>query len=696
MNEPQNGLDAAIVLVREGKLTQAEVVLRQLIKQFPEHPMPNHLMGIVFYQSGFPAKAEKFMRQAISLAPGFVPARSNLASVLLSMKRMKEAKQLLEEVIQIQPGYVDAYCNLAALHIEESDNDAASRVLDEGLMRAPNHTNLLNLKSIVLRRKGDVVQALVALERILRLEPAHFEALLNAGRLALQVGNNEFAVKALESCLVRSPSNTGLLVDLARAHLALEHIDQALLYCKRALELSPEDVACLYQYGFVLARDGQHQAAEHYYQKALDIDPGHLSALESRLFLTNYLASINPQEAYEAHVVWAQRFTAELPVLNRRVDIRCIGSDDKITIGFVSADFCLHPISFFFLPLARHFDKSRFRFVCYLNRHKEDELSGLLTSLVDQFENIANLNDEAFIQKIHQDKIDILVDMSGHTANHRLAVFAQKPAAMQVSWLAYPNTTGLVEIDYRLTDPLVEPPESQALSTERLLYLDQGFLCFELVEPIVSESRQQQAEGQITFGCFNNFRKINDELMALWAEILQNVTGSRLVLKYDQLSNPSTRERVLRKFADFGVSSDRVVLVGRLESYREHLAYYQNIDIALDTYPYNGTTTTLEALNMGVPVITLSGNRHASRVGMAILSRLGLSDLVASSPDEYVQRARVLAQDASRLKHLHATLGEQVRTSHLMQGQAFASAFERLMRETYQRHGLSSSLPLTP
>jgi predicted O-linked N-acetylglucosamine transferase (SPINDLY family) len=296
---------------------------------------------------------------------------------------------------------------------------------------------------------------------------------------------------------------------------------------------------------------------------------------------------------------------------------------------------------------------------------------------------IVGLDDEAVVDRIINDRIDILVDLAGHTADNRLKVFAHKPAPVQVTWLGYPNTTGLGTIDYRLTDAIADPQgEADRLHSERLIRLDQGFLCYQqdADTPAVSPPPSFE-QGYITFGSFNNMTKVTPRVIKTWATIMKEHAGSHLLLKAKQLGDERTRKRFEKLFAAEGISQERFDMFNRFPSQADHLGFYSRIDIALDPFPYNGTTTTCEALWMGVPVITLRGDRHAGRVGASILHRVGLDDLVASSDCEYVRLGLALAEDPGRLAELRADLRRRLQESVLMDSRRFT----RRLEETYRR-----------
>jgi predicted O-linked N-acetylglucosamine transferase (SPINDLY family) len=358
--------------------------------------------------------------------------------------------------------------------------------------------------------------------------------------------------------------------------------------------------------------------------------------------------------------------------------------DRRLRIGYVSPDFGDHPVGRFLLPLLEQHDRSQLEIFCYSNSPANDRLTARLRAGADQWRNIMGLSDESVAGQIRGDAIDILVDLSGHTSGNRLLVFARKPAPVQVSYLGYPATSGLSAIDYRLTDPLSDPPgATDPFHVETLYRLPHTNWCFEPQASPVLTAPPSTRTGHLTFGSFSNFAKITPPLLQLWRRILDAVSNSRMVLKNSSLQPASVRERIRIHLNAQGIN-DRVDLLGPQPDYANHLNQYQQMDIALDTFPYNGTTTLCDALWMGVPAITLSGQSHVSRVGLSLLTNIGLPELIAATPDEYVDIAVDLAKDPHRLATLRSTLRDRMTKSPLMDAPKFARDVEAAYRHMWR------------
>jgi predicted O-linked N-acetylglucosamine transferase (SPINDLY family) len=368
-----------------------------------------------------------------------------------------------------------------------------------------------------------------------------------------------------------------------------------------------------------------------------------------------------------------------------KADITTAIPDRRLRIGYVSPDFRAHSVASFLEPvLARH-DTDNFDVVCYAQVAHPDRTTERLRQLAGHWRDTCAQSDEQVANMIRQDRIDILVDLAGHTRNNRLTVFTHRPAPIQLTYLGYPNTTGLPQIDYRLTDALADPPEADALHTERLVRLPRGFLCYSAPQdaPAVSPL-PATAVGHITFGSLNNLAKVNEQVVELWARVLHAVPGAQLLLKGKALCDQATAGRFVEMFARHRIPADRLRLASWAATRAQHLTTYAQVDIALDPFPYNGTTTTCEALWMGVPVVALAGDRHAARVGVSILTHVGLREFIATTPDDYVRTAAGLAADRARLVALRASLRRRMADSPLCDGAAFTRDIEATYRAMWE------------
>lgn len=400
----------------------------------------------------------------------------------------------------------------------------------------------------------------------------------------------------------------------------------------------------------------------------------------------NYRPDQDGETLYREHRAWAERYGA--PLYPQAPDFANQALPDRpLRVGYVSGDFRRHPVAFFIEPLLRQHDRAAIRPFCYSTQDEPDDMNRHLRSLVPDWRDIGADSDNEIAARIVADRIDILVDLSGHTAQNRLLVFARRPAPVQVTGLGYVATTGLATMDYRLTDDWCDPPDlTDAHYSETLWRLPGGFNCYVppagLPDPGPLPSAQN---GHVTFGCFNNLDKVGDAVLTLWGESVAAVPDARLTLKTKSLDRPAVRKRVLDRLAKGGLAPERVTLIDWSPTLRAHFEHYRRIDIALDPFPYNGTTTTCEALMMGVPVIALIGDRHAARVSLSLLARLGLEDLAASDPAGYRERAQALAGDPDRLSTLRGTLRGRLAASPLVDAAGYTRGLETAYRDMWHR-----------
>jgi predicted O-linked N-acetylglucosamine transferase (SPINDLY family) len=402
------------------------------------------------------------------------------------------------------------------------------------------------------------------------------------------------------------------------------------------------------------------------------------------------LASINysdrgsPAVLYEAHRAWGEVHGRPLPQADSYANER--NGERRLRVGYVSPDFRQHSVAYFLEPLLRSHDRNAIEVFCYAEVNWPDATTKRFQGLADHWVTTVGMSDEALVERIRRDRIDILVDLAGHTAKNRLPVFANKPAPVQVTWLGYPSTTGLAAIDYRLVDTVTDPEaEGGAFSCETLVRLPAGFLCYGPPQDAPAPAaRPHLSIDTLTFGSFNNASKLSASTIEAWARLLVRLPAARLLLKGKPFACAVTRASFLERLLRSGVAKDRVELLGWLPD-ESHLALYDRIDIALDPFPYNGTTTTCEALWMGVPVVTLRGDRHAGRVGASLLTQIGLTDLIADSVEAYVETAAALADDPARLAELGQSLRPRMAASPLCDATAFARKIEAAYRTMWQR-----------
>ena len=479
---------------------------------------------------------------------------------------------------------------------------------------------------------------------------SNYQLHFNYGTVLMNWGRYQDGREQLLAALRYQPNSLEALNNLAGAHLKLGNACAAEEVCRQILSAQPDFHTAWTNLGVALSYQGRVSEGIEAMKRALEIAPEDWIARDNLLLNLNYTATDGNDLADVHHLLCAYLPSSpqkQLPDIHGR----------RIRVGYVSSDFRGHSVAYFMAGVIGTHDRSAFEVFCYSMTSAPDWMTKNFVRMAEHFVDLATYTDPEAAARIEADQVDVLVDLGGHTTGNRLGIFALRPAPVQVSYLGYPATTGCSFIDYRLVDGLTDPDGSDSFSTERLVRLPAPFLCyyphpdFPPTAPLPA-----LANGYITFGSFNHSSKISDDTLDLWSRVLAEVPDSRLFIKSRELADPVVCERFRERFVQRGLDSSRITFSGLLLNAVEHFAAYGKIDIALDTFPYNGTTTTCEALWMGVPVISLVGNLHAARVGYTILTAVGLGDLAVTSAEEYVALSAALAEDKQQLADLRGHL----------------------------------------
>jgi FkbM family methyltransferase len=560
--------------------------------------------------------------------------------------QFREAEDLLETHLQQYPKD-DAALNLSALIDYEYRNfNSAIEKLRSAIQLNDHEHRYHNNLGAAMKESGDIKGSIPCFHKAVDLYPDYCDAAYNLGSSYQAMGDLSLALTWYDYTLARDPE-----YHLAWNNKACTYKDQGKI--KEALEVFQET-----------------------FRRKLNTD-----RYDSNfLFCLNYLEDIDPETVFRHHLEWSARHVPDFEYSQRNYPNDAV-PNRRLRVGYVSADFRSHSVAFFMNPILIAHNREKFDIYCYADVALPDEITQTMMTNAEHWSNIHGMTDDMVFQCIQKDSIDILVDLGGHSGNNRMRLFARKPAPIQVSYLGYPNTTGLKAIDYRITDAIADPPGmTDRFYTEKLIRLPDGFLCYQSSVgcPDVTPSPCLE-NGYITFGSFNNRPKINATVIAVWSDILLRVPDSKLILKSSLALDMDARQELCSLFVENGINASRIQILPYL-LFTEHLAQYQQIDIALDTFPYNGTTTTCEALWMGVPVLTLVGNVHAARVGASILGHLGLSEWIVSSIDDYVSASVKLSADIGKLKQLRWSLRERFKNSSLMDKNRFTAKLEAAYR----------------
>jgi predicted O-linked N-acetylglucosamine transferase (SPINDLY family) len=700
----------------QGKLDEAVVGYRQALQLKPDSAAAHGNLGNVWTTQGKPDEAVACYRRALQLKPDYAEAHDNLGRVLRGLGKLDEAVACHRRALELKPEFAAAHNNLGLALREQGKLDEAAASYRQALLLKPDFVEPYNNLGNVYEKQGKLAEAVICFRRALDLKPDFPEAHNNLGSVYENQGKLAEAVACYRRALDLKPDfpgahnnlgsvyqNQGKLAEAVACYRrALElnpdfpeacsnlgatlrdqrKLDDAVACCRRALELKPDFAGAHNNLGATLRDQGKLDEALACYRRAMELNPDFAGAHSNLVYAQIFCPGYDGQTLYEEHRRWNQRHATPLvkfiqPHLNDRSPGR------RLRVGYVSPDFRSHPVGRFLLPLLESHDHGSFEIFCYASLRIPDAMTDRFRAHADVWRDVLAFSDEQVAHAIRQDGVDILADLTMHMRDNRLLVFARKPAPVQVTYLAYCGTTGLSTIDYRLTDPYLDPPgRDERIYSEESVRLPETYWCYRpaIETPPVNALPALEA-GHVTFGSLNNFCKVTPPALAAWSRVLQAVPGSRLFLHAHAGSH---RDRVRGFLTEQGISAERLTFVDFLPM-TEYFGVYQRVDVALDPFPYVGGITTCDALWMGVPLVSLAGQTAVGRGGLSILSTIGLPELVARDPEQYVRIAVELAQGLSRLSELRATLRDRVQASPLMDAPRFARNIKAAYREMWRR-----------
>ena len=560
--------------------------------------------------------------------------------------QLAAAKTLYSRILQMQPGNPDALHLFGLACHQQGDHATAVRYIRQAVDRVPDQPVLHNNLGDALHKSGDLAAAAVHLRQALKLRPDYPGAHLNLGAVLIEAGDHEGAV----------------------------------LHSLEATRLDPDRAEAWFNLGLLQLDHVVLEEAIESLRKAISIRPGFSSAATSLLYALNLVPGADPQEVANEHRCVANGLFEDIQRFDSWPEY-----SKKIHIGYVSGDFRAHAVNAFFEPILEHHDTSRFEIHCYSDVEKSDAVTDRLRAYAQHWREIAGWSDSAVTEQIRGDRIDILVDLAGYTKQGRLGVFAAKPARCQISYLGYPNTTGLDAMDFRVVDRFTAPLREVSLGTESLLRMSSGFACF---RPPVHAPRVKSApaasNGFVTFGCLHKLEKLNDSVVNTWSVILSENPSARLLVARDQLDGWH-QKRLQQAFSSFGVEAQRIELIHLTDPSQSFLDLFARIDVLLDVFPWSGHTISCSALWMGVPVLTLRGRTHAGRMVASVLNCLGLEDWIAEDIESYIRIAGKLCRAPQYLAEMRTELRERLQRSPLRDELSFTREFESLLESAFQR-----------
>jgi predicted O-linked N-acetylglucosamine transferase (SPINDLY family) len=618
----------------------------------------------------------------IALAPGFAEAHANLGVALRRLGRTEAAVAAYRRAASLRPDYAEAHGNLGSALLSQGQTGDAIAAYRRAIAIRPGYAEAHAYLGGALLDLGRIEDAVAACRRAIALRPDLAEAHCNLGNALREQRRFREAAAAYRRAIALWPDYAVAHANLGNALRDEGRLTEAVAAYRQAIAIKPDFALAHCNLGNALQDQARLQEAMAAFRRALEIDPGYAAAHSNLLMCLHYADSVSPADLHAEAVAFGRRHGAAgcmAPHDNPR------DPDRRLRIGYVSADFRSHPVGYFLARALAAHDHATAEVYCYASQSAEDAMTARLRGHADAWRGILGLPDADAAALIRRDAIDILVDLGGHTANNRLPLFALRPAPVQATWLGYFDTTGLAEIDVILADRFVVPEGEEDRFTETVWRLPDIYLCYAPHEIDVNPAPPPAlADGCVTFGCFNNHAKITAGTVRLWAALLRRVAGARLFLKNRSLADAATADALASAFAAQGVARERLILEGH-SPLPDLLAAYHRVDIALDPFPFAGGTTTAEALWMGVPVVTLRGDRWVGRMSAGMLTTVGLADLVAADAEGYVRIAAALAADLPRLTALHAGLRRMLLDSPFCDGTRFARALEAACRGMWRR-----------
>jgi predicted O-linked N-acetylglucosamine transferase (SPINDLY family) len=642
-------LTLAVQYQQAGRLHESEKLCRQILQGDPACADALHLLGMVYKALGRKEQAVSCYLEALRFRPDRPETHNNLGNVLRDQGKLEEAVASFRQALRLRPDLPEGHSNLGA----------------------------------ALRELGRLDEAIASFREALRLRPDHAPAYNNLGNALRELGRLDEAVGSLQEALRLRPDYPQAHNNLGSAFRDRAEWDQAVASFQRALSLKPDYAEVYNNLGNVLQEQGRLAEAIRCYREGLRLEPENAFLHSNLLFCLGNSETISPEELFAEHRRWGDLHGK--PAGPRAVHANEPSPDRRLRIGYISPDFRAHAVMSFVEPILAHHDPARFQVACYADRPIADAVTERLRRLAHVWRPIHGLSDSQVAQQVREDGIDILVDLTGHTAWHRLRVFAQKPAPVQVTYLGYPHTTGLPAVDYRLTDEVLDPPDKACFNTEELVRLPRAFCCFTPPREAPEVSPPPAVwNGFVTFGSLHRLSKLNDGVLDLWSRLLQALPSARLLVVRHTLSGAG-RDRLVRELVRRGIAAERFQLRHeRPPGPQGHLRVYAEVDVLLDTFPWGGHTTACEALWMGVPVLTLFGDRPAGRMVGSVLSCLELDECVARTADDFVQRGVELTGDVARLAELRSGLRARMLRS-LCDGERFTRDLEEAYRHMWRR-----------
>ncbi len=676
-------------LLATSRHAEAEALLQAPLQDARVRHHAHYLLGRARKAAGDIDGAETAYQQALQLQPRYVEALVSLGIVHKLRGDVDGAIGLYEQALALAPDFAPAHANRAGAMVlraslaadnplDELPSDEAIEAQAHAVSLAPNDPVMLRNHGVMLMRARRRTEAVQAFNQALTADPSDVDACIHMGACLRAMGDSKLAITLYEKWLGLNTPSAPVMRALAGLLTREGQVDAARPWAEKAAELDPDPYA-LTQLGGTLMQSRRLEEALALCHRAVELSNGRVDVYPMLLLGTTYLHE-DPQPIFDAHAAYGRQLARSA---TPRPPWMPLAPGQRLKVGYVSGDFVRHSVSFFIGALLERHDSSRFEVTCYNNLGWSDAVTQRLQGYGHHWVECDGLSDEALRRRIAADGIHILVDLAGHTMHSRNAMFGLGAAPVQIGYLGYPTVSGVPSIDFRITDAVIDPGDMPPLVGEKPLCLPRSMFCYRPDEAPPIARAPALAAGHITFGSFNNIAKVTDHTLDLWAQALRAVPGSRLLLKSSSMAQASNRNNIEQFMAARGVPPERLSLQPWIASKSSHLELYNEVDIALDPFPYNGATTTCEALWMGVPVVTLRGRTHTSRMGASLLQAIGRPDWVAHDDASYVNTIVRLASDVPGLDLWRAQARERLAESALFDEPGFVRAFEAALHEAW-------------
>ncbi|MGJ4947753.1 tetratricopeptide repeat protein [Bradyrhizobium sp. HKCCYLS20291] len=706
----------AVEAYRAGRHADAQAICGQALGLVADHFDALHLLGASALDSGRFDLAEQALARAVAIEPRNAEALANLGLALFSLKRYEEARAAQERAIALKPNFAtawtglgntlmnmqlfaqaieahdraialkadfaDGYCNRGMAQLLLQRNEDAMQSFDRALALAPRHMQAMFGKGLVSINLRHLEQALDAFNAALAIKPGAAAVIAQRGRLYVQMGRFAEADADFEAALAIDPRLESALLGKAHVGVLTERIAPAMLACKRVLEQNPNSEVALIWLGACLARQGDTATAIQHFDRALEIKPDFEDAILKKIFALDFYPGADVAVHQAVRREWWERIGSRIP--QRQLASIDRDPERRITVGYVSSDFRSHSAALTFLPVLRHHDHGAFKVICYSCSPQVDSVTEQCKAAADVWVDATQLSDDELADRIQADQVDVLVDLSGHSAGNRLTVFARKPAPVQVTAWGNATGTGLPTMDYFFADPVTVPQAVRPLFAEQVYDLP-ALITTDPLPDAKPTPLPMLHKGHVTFGVFNRIDKISDQVLDVWAALLRAVPSARIVIKNGALDDAFLRDGLIARFIAQGIAESRLTCLGA-STRQEHIAAFAEIDISLDPFPQNGGVSTWESLQAGVPVVAKLGNSSASRAGGAIVKAIGLDDWVAEDDAGYIAIALKHAADPAELARLRAELPARVANSSAGNVQTYTRKVEEGYRQFWRNY----------